>query len=36
MILADRIVKFSQEFRLTNNLFVKFHLFVLKMLKRRC
>lgn len=34
--LTDIIVKVSQVFRLTNNLFVKFHLFVLKMLERRC
>lgn len=35
-IVPDIIVKFSQVLRLTNNLFVKFHLFVLKMFKRRC
>lgn len=34
--LTDIIVKLSQVFKLTNNLFVKFHLFVLKMFKRRC
>lgn len=35
-VLTNKTVKLSQVFRLTNNLFAMFHLFILKMFKGRC
>lgn len=35
-VLTNKTVNLSQVLRLTNNLFAMFHLFILKMFKRRC